>query len=129
MPKVKQQRGTAAVELAVCLPVMVILVLGAIECATMTFVKQSLHIVAYETARSAISPTAKNSEVQSRMNAMIAERKLVGADVQISPADIELINSGTHISVTVTAPTAENSVFPLQFFSGDLEAVTVMSKE
>jgi len=129
MPKDKQRRGTATVELAVCLPVMVILVLGAIECTTMIFVEQSLHVVGYETARSAILPTATNSEVQLRLNEVIAERKLNGASVQISPSDIEVLDPGTHITVTVTAPAADNAVFPLKFFSGDLDAVSVMSKE
>ncbi len=124
-----KRRGAAAVELAVCLPVMVVLVLGTIECTSMIFVEQSLHIVAYETARTAIRPTAQNTEVHARWNQVVTERKLNGVTVQITPSDIENLPEGTPITVTATAPAADNSVFPLQFFTGNLQAVTVMNKE
>ena len=48
--------GVAAVEFAVCLPVLVVLILGSIECCSMIFLRQSLAIVAYEGLRVAVKP-------------------------------------------------------------------------
>jgi len=48
------RRAVAASELAVCLPILVLLVLAMIESCTMIFLKQSLTVSAYEGIRKAI---------------------------------------------------------------------------
>ena len=48
------RRGVAAVELAVCLPVIILLVFGAIEASSFIFLKQSLNVAAYEGIRESI---------------------------------------------------------------------------
>ena len=58
--------GAAAVELAVCLPAIVLLILGSIEACTMVFVKQSLHIAAYEGVRRAIRYDSSEQSVLER---------------------------------------------------------------
>ena len=46
-PRVNR-RAVATVELAVCLPVLALLVLGSIEAASFIFLKQTLQVAAYE---------------------------------------------------------------------------------
>ncbi|MBW3671380.1 MAG: pilus assembly protein, partial [Acidobacteria bacterium] len=46
------------VELAVCLPTLIFVMLMAMEAADVIFLKQTLHIAAYEAARTAIKPGA-----------------------------------------------------------------------
>ena len=123
------RRGTATAELAVCLPVFVVLVMGAIECTSMIFVDQSLHVVAFEGVRTAIKPESTVTDATNRCNQVIAERELVGADVQFTPNDFSAITRGTPITIRVTAPTSSNAIIPLKFFSGDLEATAVMIRE
>ncbi len=48
--------GVAATELAVCMPVIVLVVLATIESCAMIFLQQSLSIAAYEGARVALAP-------------------------------------------------------------------------
>ena len=55
------RRGIAAVELAVCLPVIVLLVFGSIEASSFIFLKQSLNVSAYEGIREAIRVGSNNA--------------------------------------------------------------------
>ena len=48
--------GTAAMETAVSLPLLVILVFGAIEMANAVFLKQSMNLAAYEAAKVVTRP-------------------------------------------------------------------------
>ena len=127
--KHKFRKGAAVAEFAVCLPVMVVIVLGAIECTSMIFVEQSLNIVAYEGIRTAIGPDGTAADARQRTDQVIAERDLAGCSVVLDPANPEDADRGTPVTIRVTAPVAANSVFSLRFFSGDLEAVAVMNKE
>ncbi|MGI9517005.1 MAG: TadE family protein [Pirellulaceae bacterium] len=49
-------RGTATVELALCLPMIVLVVFGAVEGASMIFLKQTLVQSSYEGIKVAVKP-------------------------------------------------------------------------
>ena len=125
----QSRTGAAVVELAICIPAIVLLVMGAIECCTMIFTKQSLHVTAYEGVRVAIKPESNNGDVLSRCDRVLTERSIVNPQVALSPADIEDLPRGTAVEVRVSAPTNENNVLPLRFFTGDLVATATMIKE
>ena len=127
--KPANRKGAAVVEFAVCLPVIIILVLGAIECTTMIFVNQALNVVAYEGIRVAAKRDAETAEVLQRCNEVIAERNLQNAQVTLNPANIDDLERGTQITINVTAPSQQNSALALKFFSGDIVAEAVMFKD
>jgi Flp pilus assembly protein TadG len=122
-------RGTAVAELAVCLPAIVALVFGAVECCSMIFVKQSLHVASYEAIRAAVKHDATNVEVLDRCNQVLAERNVNGATIELNPTDVAAVSRGTDIEVKVSAPCEANSIARLNIFSGTLEAETIMIKE
>lgn len=122
-------KGTSTVELAICLPVLMVLVFGALECTTMIFVKQSLHVASYEAARVAVRPSATNADAEKRSNLVIEERDLDDATVTFEPEDISAAAVGDKIVVTVSVPAESNSLLPLKFFNGNLSAATTMYKE
>jgi Flp pilus assembly protein TadG len=124
------RRGVAASELAVCLPVLVLLVLAMIEACTMIFLKQSLTIAAYEGARMSLAQEADDADVQAAADGVLRDRRVQGARVTIRPADITRVAPGEYIEVTVSAPTDPNSVIPGSFLRGrTLSATAVMMKE
>ncbi len=125
----RKRRGAAVAEFAICLPVLLVLIVGGIECTSMIFLTQSLHVVAYEGARAAIKNSGNTSDALDRCQEVIAERSILGATVDLTPANIDDIDRGTQITVRVTAPCAANSVIRLNFFSGSLQAQVVMNKE
>ncbi|HYO24039.1 MAG TPA: TadE/TadG family type IV pilus assembly protein [Lacipirellulaceae bacterium] len=128
--QVAPRRGVAASELAVCLPVIVLLVLGMIEACTMIFLKQSLTVAAYEGTRAAIVPGATSADVRAACNQVLADRRVRGGTVTLTPADITSLQPGQYVDVTVSAPCSSNTVAPHKFFSGrTLSAVGSMMIE
>ncbi|QDS92009.1 TadE-like protein [Roseimaritima multifibrata] len=124
------RRGAAAVEFAVCLPVLVLLVFGAIEGASFIFLKQSLNVAAYEGCREAIRNSAATAEATSRADAILVARNVNDATVRFIPADVTTVSRGEKIILEITAPTRTNSPLAGQFINNrDLVSRVVMVKE
>lgn len=125
-----KNRGVAAVEFAVCVPVILLLFFGTLECADMLFLKQTLSVSAYEGARRAIQFDATSDEALARSNDILTFRQIDTASVNLNPSDVSNVLPGTPIEVTVSAPCSSNSVLPLRFFDGrSLAVTTTMIKE
>ncbi|MEM1063478.1 MAG: TadE/TadG family type IV pilus assembly protein [Planctomycetota bacterium] len=101
-----RRRGVALAEFAVCLPVLILLVLGVIETCTVVFLKQSLSIAAYEGAHTAVQPGATAADVRSICEGILADRRVAGATVDVTPADLGGLAEGEPFTVTVSAPAA-----------------------
>jgi Flp pilus assembly protein TadG len=114
----RKSRGVAAAELAVCLPVIVLMVIASIEACSALFLKQSLTVAAYEGVRTAIEQGAASSNVQTACNQILTDRKIKGAKITIKPSDIASLNPGDFVDVTITAPCASNSLVPSAFYRG-----------
>src|SRR5687768_4404197 len=84
----RKRGGVAAAELAVCLPVVVLLVIATIEACSAVFLKQSLTVAAYEGVRTALVEGATVGTVQAKCNQILSDRRIEGATVQVQPADI-----------------------------------------
>ncbi len=124
------RHGIAAVEFAVCLPVIVLLILAMIESCTMIFLKQSLTVTAYEGVRTALEERAVGADVQDVCQQILTERRVQGGTVTINPPDFEVLLPGEYIEVTVSALADSNSVIPGSFFTGKtLSASATMMKE
>lgn len=118
------RHGVAASELAVCLPVIVLLVLAMIEACTMIFLKQSLTVAAYEGTRAALVPGATSADVRAVCNQILADRRVKGGSVTITPSDIAVLNPGEYVDVVVSAPCTGNTVVPNKFFGGKTLSAT-----
>jgi Flp pilus assembly protein TadG len=129
-----RQRGNrnalATVELAVCLPVIMVLVFAAIECCSMIFVDQAIHAATYEGARAAIQNSSDAAKVQQRAQQVLEGHGIVGATISCEPANVAAVANGETITVVVSVPCDANRISPV-FFLGNrnLEARTTMAKE
>lgn len=90
--------------------------LGVIETTTMIFLKQSLAIAAYEGSHVGVTPDASASEVVATCQEILADRRVNGATVQVTPSDIRSLDPGEYFEVRVTAPTDPNGILPLTYF-------------
>lgn len=125
-----RRRGVAATEFAVCLPVMILLLLGTIECCSMIFLKQSLAVAAYEAGHTALKPDATDAEARASADRVLTDRRIRSATVQLVPGSLGAVAEGDFFEVRVTAPTDANRVLPLSFFGGrTLSASAVFMKE
>ncbi|MCA9229158.1 MAG: pilus assembly protein [Planctomycetales bacterium] len=125
-----RRRGVAAAELAVCLPVIVLLVLAMIESCTMIFLKQSLTVAAYEGIRTSLEERAVEADVRAACQQVLTDRSVQGGTINVDPVNFERLAPGEYISVTITAPADPNSVIPGSFYRGKtLSATATMMKE
>ena len=122
--------GAAAVEFAVCLPLIILIVAGSIEGASLLFLRQALIQSSYEGAKLAIKQDSVSSEVNSVALAVTDGRRLEGVTVETTPSDIQSVPQGEFIRVRVTAPTNGNSLFFNGVFTlPTVSAEAVMVKE
>ncbi len=114
----RKRLGVAAVELAICMPVVVLLVVSTIEACSMVFLKQSLAIAAYEGARTAIIPNATSEQVQATCKQILKDRNVIDATITVKPANITILKPGDLVDVTISATCGANSIIPNKFYRG-----------
>ena len=124
------KRGVAAVEMAVCLPVIILLVFGAIEASSFIFLKQSLNVAAYEGIRETIRVGSGNGDGADRAGSILSSRAVQDFQIRFPNGDASKADRGDEIVIEVTAPTAPNSPLAGQFVTNRLlTARVVMVKE
>ena len=112
------RKGAAVVEMAVCLPIIVLLVFASIETCNMIFLRQALSASAYEGARVAVRPEATNEQVIARCQAVLNGRGLKDTTISINRKNVTKVQPGRPIEVTVSAKCDTNSTGPSWFFGG-----------
>ncbi len=122
--------GVAAVEFAVCLPVIILLVFGAIEASSYIFLKQSLNVAAYEGIRESIRADSNNADGVDRAQNILSSRKVADFTIAFPGGESAAASRGDEIVIEVSAPTASNSPLAGQFVTNRvLTARVVMVKE
>ncbi len=122
--------GVSTVELAVCLPVLLLLVIGSIECSGIIFVKQAISTAAYEGIRVAVDPDGTSAAARQRCNEMLASRSINDATITITPANVKRVEPGQPIEVKISVPSGTNRFFPARFVKDvEISAAVVMVKE
>lgn len=125
-----RRAGLAMTELAVCLPVLGLIILATVESSSMIFVQQSLSVAAYEGARAALAPGSKTSQVEQQCRQILTDREINDARVAVTPANLSDADEGVWIRVEASAPFSSNSLLGGWLFSSRvLTASTEMIKE
>lgn len=112
----RSRSGAATVELALCLPVVIVLAFGMMETCNMVFVRTRMISAAYEACRLATRPTTSNqtaatsSQVIAYCNTLLTQLGVNGASVSLSPASLTNVTPLTPVTLTVTAPLSSNAI-------------------
>ena len=123
-------RGAATVELAVCLPVIFQLSLGAMEGASLIFLRQAMVQSAYETVKEAVRTDGSQAQGLVLGEQVLSFRGVTGETFSFNPSNVDGLDPGTPVTVTVTAPGDANSVFPFGPFQNRVLTVqATMLKE
>ena len=126
----KARKGTATVELAVCLPMLVTIFLAAIQAADIIFLKQTVCVAGYEAARVAIQRKGSSSQALTAGSAVMNARKVKGYNITFNPSDVSKVARGQYVNVIVDVPTNSNTVLPSMLqLKKNLSVTTTMVKE
>ncbi len=124
------RRGTAVVELAVCLPVIVLLVFASLEGANMLFLRQAVVQSAYETAKSVAKTNGVQATAQTLGEQVLSSRGVPSPTVTFTPANVQTLLPGTPFTVTVAVPSSARSITGIGPFNGlTIRAQATMLKE
>lgn len=99
-----RRRGGVAVEMAILLPLLLILTFGIIEFGRMMQVSHQLTVAARTAARRASLPGATNEEVVAAATAQLAPYLPPVFVVDVTPEDLTEVTAGQPVSVRVHVP-------------------------
>jgi len=128
----RYRNGAATVELAICLPIMVTVILGSIETTNAIFLKERLTSSAYEGARAAITPGQTSAGATTAATNVLTAFGISGGSVSITPTVGTATTSGTQVTVSVSAPFSSNACmqpFIVGKTLGNVTATVVMDHQ
>ena len=113
-----RRRGTAAVECALCIPVLLIVMFGTLEVCSGIFLTETVTVAAFEGCRVGVRRRATNADALAQVQAVLAARNVTGATISVEPPDFSTLTALDPITVTVTAPTTGNSLYIFDMMAG-----------
>lgn len=127
----RSRRGAAAVEFAIVVPVFLVMVVAILEFGRLVMVQQIITTASREGARTAILEGSTATDVQSTVNAYLANSSVNQATIEISPSSLSSASPGDPITVTISTNFADASWLPAPWFAGNavLTASTLMRRE
>lgn len=104
------RRGIATVELAVCLPMLALLVFGSIQACNLIYLKHALTSAAYEGTLELARPDATADSVTERVNQVLSMHNIKQTSITITPGGkgMNQLKQGTPVSVRVSASVKPN---------------------
>lgn len=108
--------GAAIIELAVCLPLLVMLTLATTEACAMIYLKQTLTVAAFEGARVGLLPGSSSFNVEAQSQLVLKDHHITGYSISMQPTDPSLLQDGDYFRVTVAAACAPNSLIGGWFY-------------
>lgn len=130
----KHWRGIATVEMALVLPLLLLLTLGAIKYGWLFLKAQQITNAARNGARIAILPDVTAAEdVQPAILALMTAGGMdaSGYSVTITPVDLSSVGAGETVTVRITVPCASIDIMNITLLPGpeNLVAEVTMAKE
>ena len=104
--------GAAIVELAICLPVIVLLTFGTIELASGLFLKQTLTSAAHEGALAGMRLDATEASVRDRVELILAVREVEDCVITITPSGraFDAMQSGDTFTIQIDKDSENNFI-------------------
>ena len=125
------RRGAAVVEFAVVSPVLILLLLGMIECGRMIMVQQTITTAAREGARTASIEGNSSDTAKTAVESFLTGAGVRGAKTTVTPSNTASLSHGQPITVTVSVSFKDVSWLPHPFFFGrkTLTSTATMRRE
>jgi Flp pilus assembly protein TadG len=129
----RHPRGTTLLEAAIVLPLLILLIFGLIEYGSLLLRMQQIENVSRQAARTAATPDATLSQVNTLISTMMTSAGLQssGYTVTMTPTDPATATTGAQISVRVQITYANIAIanIPLIPVPTTIARTVVMAKE
>jgi Flp pilus assembly protein TadG len=125
------RRGLAVSELAICLPILVLIVFGSLQMCNVIYLKHALVTAAYEGSLEMAKSTTTNDNVTARIQQVLEARRINNAEIEILPVgtNVAATPHGATLTIHLTANTASNlSVTGFVTFPVTMEHTLVCSR-
>lgn len=96
-----RRRGAVAVELAICLPIFLLIFFAAFEFCRANMIRHTADNAAYEAARRVVVPGATADDARSTASSMLNIIGVSDATIDVEPAVIEATTPEVTVSLTV----------------------------
>ncbi len=131
--RANHRKAAAAVEFAICLPVLITLTLGTMDLCSLIFLKESVTIAAYEGARSGVGRGQTNQDAVNRVAKFLDDRNVNYRSSQLvrfNGNDFTNAKTLENVTITVTVPAEGNMIIPMGMFDDTIVSASVtMRKE
>lgn len=125
-----RRRGAAVAELAICLPVIVLLVFASLEGANMLYLRQAVVQAAYEAAKEAAKANGGQTTAQQKASDMLSARSITLGSVAFNPSNVDSLLPGTPFTVSVSVAGDQKSITSIGPFNNlTITAQSTMLKE
>lgn len=112
-PKKQRRSGSLTVEVALCLPVLLLLLFGCYELARTSMILHSAQSAAYEGARAGIIPGATQEKVEEAAGFVLRTMGVSNFELEMNPPVIE--RDTEQLEVIIRVPVNENLSIPRLF--------------
>ena len=104
--------------------------MGAMEGASLIFLRQAMVQSAYETVKEAVRTDGSQAQGLVLGEQVLSFRGVTDQSITFNPSNVEQLDPGTPVTVTVSAPGDSNSVFPFgPFQNREISVQATMLKE
>ena len=104
------RRGAAVVELAICLPLLVLVTVGFVDLTNFIFFRQAVKVAAYDAARTAVRPQSGPDDVQAACGRLLTARGIDNWTLTLPP-NYAGIDRGDLVQLNLTVPINEMTQF------------------
>jgi len=125
----EQQRGAAVTELAICLPILFLIIFGSIEACNLITLKQIATQAAYDGTLIAVRRGSSESDITNSTTTVLNARGIASSTITIqgeSGTPYASLSRGDEVGVTVELPANGNVVGPQLFSRGQLIEVELV---
>lgn len=120
------RKGAITVEVALCLPILFLLLFGCYELAQANMMLHATQSAAYEGARAGIVPGATREKIETSVAFVLRSLDIDDFEVELNPPNLD----GESLEVTVRVPLANNLTLPRMFIDNPtFRAQTVLRRE
>ena len=122
------RRGAVLVELALVIPIVLLLVTAFLELSRVAMLKHSADSAAYEGARIGIVPGALPGAAVQAAEELLQSAKIKDAEILIAP--VTIVEETPFVTVKVSIPISPNSwISPFFFKKGDISSSVTLITE